>query len=133
MRKCLCAFPVMDEIVYFPLVQFSFLILLLSHQSLLGDKQNKQFSNLFLFPPFLLIADAITRQKDCLVYAARKRKYSHSILADRHTSISDVIEVERGKHFSHMSGHLKKLALENCIAMWNELTFDCEPKPHRIW
>ena len=39
-------------------------------------RQTKQtiLESLFLLLPFLLIADAITRQKDCLVYAARKKK-----------------------------------------------------------
>ena len=83
-------FLVMDEIVYFPLVQFFSYSTCIASIPFGLDKQNKQFSNLFFLLPFLLIADAITRQKDCLVYAARKRKYSHSILADRHTSISEL-------------------------------------------
>ena len=48
-----------------------------------------------------------------------------------------MLEVERGKHFSQTYVRaLEKTSgnsVENCIAMWNELTFDCEPKPHRIW
>jgi hypothetical protein len=38
------------------------------------DKQNKQFSNVFFLLPFLLIADAITRQKDSSSLRSEKKE-----------------------------------------------------------